>query len=177
MEVLIAALLTGVMTAAAFRVYVHLHEQSEVQIDVTETQLICKNSLYDIKKTIRMAGYMLTGHPPYEINGDSLAVYLSRTQPVDTVLYYLEEFTDEEYAAVPDLPSGRKLWKLMKRVNSNPANMFADFLTNINYNVIDSANVVVWVQAQTPRKDHSFNQANGYRTFAVSERVKIRNLN
>ena len=45
-------------------------------------------------------------------------------------MYFLEEFTDAEYANAPDLPSSQKLYKLMKQENSNSSQIVADLLLN-----------------------------------------------
>ena len=114
-EVLIAALITGIIATASFQFYAKVGHQSEVQYDVSEMQNICRICIYDIRKTLRSAGYMVGTHAPYEINNDTLSVYYSDTQPVDTTLFFLQEFSAPDYAAVPGLPSGMKLYYLMKK--------------------------------------------------------------
>ena len=92
LEVLIASIITGVITAAAFQFYVRIHSQAEAQYDLSEAQHLARASLHDIKKTLRMAGYKLpTGHEPFTVSGDSLIVYMQGTQPVDTIIFALEE--------------------------------------------------------------------------------------
>ncbi len=175
LELLIATLITGVMTTAAFQFLVTMQNQSEAQQNLSEAQLLCRNSLMDIKKNLRMAGYKITGHPAYEVKGDTLAVYVSRSQPVDTVLYYLQEFNDGEYASMPDFPEGRQVYRLMKQTNSNPADEFADYVLNVQYDLTDPSNVIIQVTTQTPRPDEDYPFFNGYRSYSLSERVKIRN--
>ncbi len=175
LELLIAALITGVMTTAAFQFLVTMQNQSEAQQNLSEAQLLCRNSLMDIKKNLRMAGYKITGHPAYEVKGDTLAVYVSRSQPVDTILYYLWEFDDGEYASMPDLPEGRQVYRLIKQTNSDPPDEFADYILNVQYDLTDPSNVIVRVTTQTPRPDEDYPSFNGYRSYSLSERVKIRN--
>ena len=175
LELLIATLITGVMTTAAFQFLVTMQNQSEAQQNLSEAQLLCRNSLMDIKKNLRMAGYKITGHPAYEVKGDTLAVYVSRSQPVDTILYYLREFSDGEYASMADLPEGRQVYRLMKQTNSNPPDEFADYILNVQYDLTDPSNVIVRVTTQTPRPDEDYPSFNGYRSYSLSERVKIRN--
>ena len=176
LEVLIAAFITAIMVTATFRFYSAMQLQSEAQYEVSETHHICRASLHDIKKTLRVAGYKLSGHPPYEINGDSLAVYFSLTQPVDTVLYFLVEYSDQEYAMVPNLPTGRRLFNLMKQTNSSPPGLFANLITGIRYAPVDSANMVVSISSQTSKQDNAYSPSNGYRSYSMVERVSIRNV-
>jgi len=175
LELLIATLITGVMTTAAFQFLVTMQNQSEAQQNLSEAQLLCRNSLMDIKKNLRMAGYKITGHPAYEVKGDTLAVYVSQSQPVDTILYFLREFNDGEYASMPDLPEGRQVYRLIKQTNSNPADEFADYILNVLYDLTDPSNVIVRVTTQSPRPDEDYPFFNGYRSYSLSERVKIRN--
>lgn len=176
LELLIAALITGIITAAAFGFYTTLHNQSEVQIDVSEIQHLCRASLFDMRKTLHMAGNRLGSHPPYQIKGDTLAVYFSETQPVDSIMYFLEEFTAVEYAKVPDLPSGEKLYKLMKKRNNQAATIFADFITDVNFVLVDPTTIAVTISAQSAHKDLDFNSNNGFRTFSLGETVNLRYL-
>lgn len=174
-ELLTALFITGVITTATLQFYIKMHNQSEVQQLVSDSHLICRNTLADIKKNLRMAGYKLTGHPAYEISGDSMGIYRSEINPVDSLLYYLEEFNTEEYSGVPNLPTGRKLYKLLKQVNSDSPAILADYIVSLRYVVIDPSNIQVVVVSQSERADEDFNQDNGYRTFTLSERIKIRN--
>jgi hypothetical protein len=175
-EILLAAFLTGLIVAAGMEFYSEMSGQSTVQVDLSNAQLICRNSLQDIKKSLRMAGYKVGSHAPYEINGDTLSVYVSQTQPVDTITYYLLEFTDAQYSVCPNLPAGRRLWKLMRSFNSNSAEILSDYVTGIEYTVLDSANVIVQIGSQTEHSDESLEAGNGYRTYSLVERVSIRNL-
>ena len=176
LELLIAALITGIITTAAFQFIVKMHSQAETQQHLSDAQLLCRNSLMDIKKTLRMAGYKLTGHPPYEISGDTLAVYMNGSQPVDTVKYFLEEFTEYEYSQVPDLPEGKLLFKLMKKTNSDPPAIFADYLIGLQYNAVDSSNIRINITTQTAGPDNDYQPNNGFRTFSLTELVSIRNV-
>ena len=176
LEVIIAALITGILAAASFRFYSSMHNQTETQYEVSETQHQCRASLNDIKKTLRQAGFKLTTHPDLEINGDTLAVYFSETQPVDTVLYYLEEFDDYEYYRVPDLPEGQQLFKLMKKTNSSAAQIYTDFIRTIDFEWVDSRTMQITVTAQVSKKDDTFEENEGFRTWTLDEQVTLRNV-
>ncbi len=176
LEVLIAGLITGILATASFRFYSSMHNQTETQYEVSEVQHQCRASLNDIKKTLRQAGFKLTTHPDLEIYGDTLAVYFSETQPVDTVMYYLEEFDDYEYYKVPDLPDGQQLFKLMKKTNSSTAEIYTDFIRDINFRLIDGRTVLITVTAQVTQRDDTFGENEGFRTWTLDEQVTLRNV-
>jgi hypothetical protein len=74
-----------------------------------------------------------------------------------------------------DLPEGRRVHRLMKQTNSAPPDEFADFVLDVQYDLTDSSNVIVQVTTQTSRPDEDYQFFNGYRSYSISERVKIRN--
>ena len=177
LEVLIAAIITGIIATSAFSFYTKMSEPSEHQFNVSEMHQLCRTSLYDIRKSLMQAGFKLTGgHPAYEVKGDTLAVYYLDTQPVDTILYYLEEYTDSEYGAIPDLPQTHKLFKLYKKVNGNAPALYADYVVGIDYIQIDAANMIVSIDVHSLRKDDSYQPNDGFRTYRLSERINIRNV-
>ena len=176
LEVLIAAIITGIIATSAFSFYVKMSEQSEHQFNVSEMHQLCRTSLYDIRKSLMQAGFKLTAHPAYEVKGDTLAVYYSDTQPVDTILYYLVEYTDNEYGLVAELPQTHQLYKLYKKVNSEAPALFADYVIGIKYNQIDAANMIISISVHSLRKDDSYQPNDGFRTFTLSERINIRNV-
>ncbi|UCC43713.1 MAG: prepilin-type N-terminal cleavage/methylation domain-containing protein [Candidatus Zixiibacteriota bacterium] len=174
-EVVIALFITSVIALAGFQFFTKVSHQSEVQYDVSEMQNLCRISLYDIRKTLRSAGYMVAG-PPYEINGDSLIVYYSATQPIDTTTYFLQEYPDSVYEAVPGLPAGLKLHYLMKGVNSAPPTIYADFISGMSFTEIDSTNVLVSITSRVPRGDDTYSDNQGFRAFTLTDRVNVRNV-
>ncbi len=176
LEVLIAAIITGIIATSAFSFYTKMSEQSEHQFNVSEMHQLCRTSLYDIRRTLMQAGFKLTAHPAYEVKGDTLAVYYSDTQPVDTILYYLVEYNDAEYAAIADLPQSHQLFKLYKKVNSDAPALFADYIVDIIYNQVDAANMIVSISVHSLLKDDSYQPNDGFRTYRVSERINIRNV-
>jgi hypothetical protein len=177
LELLIAAFLTSLIATAAFHFHVEMSGQSEAQFDLANAQLVCRNSLMDIKKTLRMAGFKLPeSQPAYRIAGDTLSIYMAGTQPIDTITYYLDEFTQAEYADIGAVPQGRHLYNLMKKTNSDSPEILGDFLTFMTCDLMDSANVIVSLGSQTQHQDLRLKKDNGYRTYAVSERINIRNM-
>ena len=117
-ELLVAALITATIATAGFRFYASVHGAALSQTNVSDLQQLCRKSMQDIRRSFRMAGFRLAGHPPWEIKADTLAIYYGNSQPVDTVRYYLDEYTSSQYSAMPDLPGGTRIYYLMKQTNS-----------------------------------------------------------
>jgi len=176
LEVLIASIITAIIATSAFSFYGKMSEQSEHQFNVSEMHQLCRTSLYDIRKSLMQAGFKLTAHPAYEIKGDTLAVYYSDTQPVDSILYYLVEYNAAEYAEISELPQSHQLFKLFKKVNGDAPALFADYIVGINYNQVDAANIIVSIEVHSLLKDDSYQPNDGFRTYTVSERINIRNV-
>lgn len=174
-ELLVAVAITGILATASLSFFSGVSNESFTQENVSEMQDLSRATLMEIKKDLRMAGFKLQNHAPYEIFGSTLGIYTSQTNAVDTTWFYLEEYTPSEYAAMKDLPAGRKLYKLMKQQDSGVPSIFADCIVGIEYTVIDAANVDIKVTTQTAKKDMDWKFNNGYRTFSVEEQVMIRN--
>jgi hypothetical protein len=174
-ELLIAALIFAVVTTAGFRFYSRMHLAAMAQDTVSELQHQGRNTLRDMRKTIRQAGYNLKGHAPYRLATDTLAVYYSMTKPVDTVLYFMSEFSTSDYAKMHNQPTGKKLYKLMKRVNSEAASLYADYVNAFNVLKVDSKTLVMTITVQSERPDDKYTENNGYRTYTQGERVSMRN--
>ena len=175
-EILIALMLTGILATACFKFFTQVSHQAGVQLDISEMQTLCRASMEDIRKTVRSAGYMVQG-PAYEIQGCSLMVFYSATQPVDTTFYYLSEFTDSEYQRVPGLAANLQVFKLMKQVNSEDPAVYADYITDMNFKQIDASNLLISITTQVPREDFTYANNEGFRTYTLTERVNVRNVN
>jgi len=174
-ELMVAVVTTGILATASLSFFSGVSNETFTQENISEMQDLSRATLMEIKKDLRMAGYKLQNHPPFEVYGTTLGIYTRQTQAVDTTWFYLEEYTASEYATMIDLPAGRKLFKLMKQENSGVPSLFADCVVGIQYTVIDSANVDIQVTTQTAKKDMDWKFNNGYRTFSVEEQVMIRN--
>jgi len=176
-EAMVALAMTGLIAAASFSFYSRMHGQAEVQVDLSEAQHIARNSLREIRRSTRMAGYKLSGHAPYAFTGDTNYVFAQLTQPVDTVMYYITPYSDDELEQMVDPPEGTTIYMLMKKVNSDDAVEFADLINDVTFTVVDTSTVRVSITAQTPRSDEDYELNSGYRTFTLSARIDIRNLN
>jgi prepilin-type N-terminal cleavage/methylation domain-containing protein len=176
LELLIALLLFGILATAGLRFYTRMHLAAMAQDTVSELQFQGRNTLRDMRKTIRQAGYNLQGHPPYQIRGDTLAVYYSLTQPVDTVLYYKSEFSTSDYAKMRNLPENKKLYRLMKKINSAAPLLYADYVNAFTVLTVDTKTLVMTITVQSERPDDKYTPNNGYRTYTQGERVTMRNV-
>lgn len=176
-EILVAVLISGTVITAGFQFYANMHGAALSQMDISEMQHLSRNSIEEISRSLRMAGFRVpSGHPPYQVSGDTLAIYFRNVQPVDTILYYLDEFTSSEYAQVPGLPTGQKLYKLMKKSNSGAAAVYADFVSSINYVTASTKSLAVTITILAGRKDHSYPMNNGFRKYTFGITVEMRNL-
>jgi len=170
-ELLIAMFLTGIISMAGLQFYVSIHNQTLAQEDVSDMQNAARASLDEIAKTLRQAGYKIGAHAPYALIGDTLLVFYSDTQAVDTVAYYLMSEGDLS-------TTGRIATQmLMKRINSNQGDIFTDGLESVAYTVISPSVIDVVVTATANRPDENYTDNDGIRTLTVAERVQMRNLN
>ncbi len=176
-ELLIALLITGIIAAAGFQFYIQMHNSALTQEEISDMQQSSRASLDEISKSLRMAGFKIGSHPAYLINGESLYVFASITQPVDTILYYLESYPDTALVLEKSLDKiGLKPRKLMIKLNSQSPEIFADNIHSINYRAIDSTTVEVTLTVQPMKADMAWSENHGYRFFTANERVKLRNL-
>jgi type II secretory pathway pseudopilin PulG len=176
-ELLIGVILTGLITTAGFKFYVSMHNSSISQQEVTDIQQTSRACLDDISKTLRMAGYKIGSHIPYLVNGDSLYVFFNGSQPVDTVLYFLENYTKAELHYLDDFPQGFVPRKLMKKVNSSNPDKFAGMINDITYTVHSPSRVEILIDVQSSKADEDFASTSGYRMYSTGETISIRNLN
>jgi prepilin-type N-terminal cleavage/methylation domain-containing protein len=175
-ELLIATLIFSLVATAGFEFYKKMHLAAMAQDTVSELQFQGRNTLRDMRKTVRQAGFNLVAHAPYQIKGDTLAVYYGLSKPVDTILYYKIEFTTTEYSKMINQPTGIKLYKLMKKINSAAPMLYADYVNAFNAVQVDAKTLVMTITVQSDRPDDKYTQNNGYRTYTQGERVFMRNV-
>lgn len=175
-ELMIAALIFAAVATAGFQFYSRMHLATMAQDTISELQHQGRNTLRDMRKTARLAGFDLNSHIPVRVSGDTLVIYYSMTQPVDTVMYYLDEFSTLEYGKIANLPSGTKVHRLMKKVNSAAPTLYADYVTAFNVLRPDVKTMVFTITIQSERPDDKYTENNGYRTYSQGERVYMRNV-
>jgi prepilin-type N-terminal cleavage/methylation domain-containing protein len=171
-EVLVAIFLSSVIAASGFEFYKTMHGTTITQEDITEMQQNCRASIEEISRNVRMAGYKLpAAHDPYYISGDTLIVYYSNTNPVDTVRYYLSLRPGSE-----TFPDDWKPYRLMRQVNSSAETIFADDIRSATFTLVDSSNIDITLVSQTSKSDVQLAADDGFRSFTLSERIVMRNI-
>ncbi|MBU0984750.1 MAG: prepilin-type N-terminal cleavage/methylation domain-containing protein [candidate division Zixibacteria bacterium] len=172
-EMLIALLITGLIASAGFEFYISVHNQTMAQEDISDMQQNSRASLYEIGRTLRMAGYKVGTHAPYEILDDTLRVFMRGTQPVDTVTYFLARDTR---TSMVEGEESQPVYRLMKKTNSLDAQAFTDMIESVSYTVVNPTTIEVSLRVRATRSDEDFTSNDGYREFTATERVKLRNL-
>ncbi len=80
-EVLIAMLMTGIVTAAIFKVYINQHKNWIVQDDITDMQQNARAAMDELTRQVRMAGYGipygLKSIVAYDTNPDTIVINYS----------------------------------------------------------------------------------------------------
>ena len=175
-ELLVALIISGILTTAAYSFYVRMHNQTLTQQEISDMQTISRNSIQELTQTLRKAGFKLSGHAPYHFSNDTLWVFFSETQPVDTVIYYLSDYTEPELLHISHLDDGHLPKKLMRKVNSGTPAVYADLISSISYSAPTATSVEVTLVTQVSEADEDFTQNAGVRTNVVTERVTLRNV-
>ena len=175
-EILVSLLITGVLAAAGFEFYVAMHNQALAQEGISDMQQASTVCLQEMAKTIRQAGYKIGSHIPYLINGDSIYVFYSETQAVDTILYYLEDYSESELSGVESIPQAQRPKKLMRKINAESPCIFSDNINDITIATPDATSITVALEVQTMKPDEDYVDNEGYRLFTSSETIVLRNL-
>ena len=177
-ELLIALFITGIIATAGFQFYIQMHNSALTQEEISDMQQSSRASLEEISESLRMAGFKVDStHPAYLINGESLYVFASISQPVDTILYYVESIPDTSLLLESSLSdAGLKPRRLMVKINHGTPEVFADNIHSLNFRAINPTTVEVTLIVQPMKADLAWTENEGYRTFVANERVKLRNL-
>ena len=77
----------------------------------------------------------------------------------------------------PVLPAGIIMNYLMKQENNAAPVALADAIASVNFNAVTPSTVIITITTQVPREDDEFSANMGFRTFTLTERVNIRNIN
>jgi len=175
-ELLIGLLITGVVASAGFKFYVEMHNQTLVQENISDMQQNLRSTYAELEKNIRMAGFKLSGHVPFSVRTDSLFIFYSESQPVDTILYYLADYNTSLYPQFASLSDAQRPRQLMKKVNSNPAAAFADNIRTMIITAINSSTIEISIETMTDRADEEYSYNRGFRTYSMTERINLRNI-
>ena len=160
-EVLIAAVLTLVIGAAALGFYVTQHNSWLAQEDVSDMQQNIRVALDEISKNIRQAGLGVTaGHPTLLVQNDKLTIFYKDSTKIDTLQYYVSW-------ADPLHP------RLLKRINSNYPQVYAENIESIQFTQADKL-ITITIVAREGRKDPEY-AGDGYRRRTITSKAEVRN--
>lgn len=160
-EVLIAALLTLIIGAAALGFYVAQHNSWLAQEDVSEMQQNIRVALDEISKSIRRAGFGVpSGHPTILVSEDTLTIFYEDSVNIDTVRYYVS-WADSLHP------------RLIRRVNTNYAQAYAEDIESIRFRQADKL-ITISIVAREGRRDPEFT-GDGYRRRTITSKALIRN--
>ena len=176
LEVLIAAFITSILAASAFQFFTRMSSQTEAQYQFSDAQLITRNSVAEVKKSMRMAGFKLDGHDPYDLAGDTVMIFMENANPVDTIKYYLVEFSSYDRSQMPNLPDSQLVYRLMKQTNSDLAAIYSDYITEFQVTAVTSNTADILISAITSMPNLDQTKDNGFRTYSLTERVFMRNV-
>ncbi|MFH2050161.1 MAG: hypothetical protein ABIJ12_12000 [bacterium] len=176
-ELFIALLITSVMLASGYSFYVKMHNSTIAQADISDMQQNSRATLHEIVKTARMAGYKIGSHTPYIINGDTLTVFYSDTQPVDTFMFYLEDYSGSELAQFGSLEASLIPKKMMIKHNSESAAIYTDYIKSLAYTAVDASTLQITLVVQASKADEDFASNEGIRDYSCTQQVNLRNIN
>jgi prepilin-type N-terminal cleavage/methylation domain-containing protein len=174
-ELLIASLMASILTFGSFEFYSRMHNSTITQEDISDMQLTGRNTLDEIAKTLGNAGFKVPS-PGYKLVGDSLKVFSRGAAQIDTVTYYLRQFTTGEYALVAGETADMKFYKLMRKVNSAAAVEFSTNVKSLTYNVVNPNTIDIVLTLYAGRTDDDYEFTDGFRTLTATQRVFMRNL-
>ena len=168
-ELLIGAFILAVVSAVTLQAFLGQKEASNMQAQVSDAQQAATFSMAEITKVVRNAGYRVpVGTPPYQkitgfLGHDTLITYCynSTALKVDTTRFFLA-YTGAD-AAHP---------KLMKKVNTDGAEPYAEDIEDVDFNPVGTNSLVVSLTARTEKIDKHLND---YRRRTVSTQIFIPN--
>lgn len=159
-ELLIAAFLTALLSAAAMEFYVRQHGQWLTQEQVSDMQQNARVCMDELTKNIRKAGYQLVGQTAFQIRGDTLALFYKDSTIIDTLRFYVSR-TDTLHPV------------LVKKLNAGTPQVYAENIDSVRF--VQAGSVIqVTIIARQDRKDEDYS-GGSYRKRVCVSRVKIRN--
>lgn len=174
LEMLITVFLSGILMTAGLKFYSTMQSQTTSQMELSNVQSICRCSMDEIKSALRDAGFMLTTHDAYFINGDTLMVYYKNDSLVDTMGYFLAE--DQRDDDINGESAASPTYRLMKREINGRVSIYADNIIGISYREVSANRIEITITAQSELWDEAYNFNNGYRRYTLSEEVYLRNI-
>jgi len=162
-EILIGSLISLIIAAAVMEFYITQHNQWLTQEKISDMQQNGRAVMEELTRQVRSAGYGMSANPFYRINGDTLTVYRKPGADVDTIRFYISR-SDTLHP------------NLMKKVDTQAAQLFAENITQITFTQLGTGALQVTFTAREARKDEDYASNNGYRTRQLTTRIKLRNV-
>lgn len=160
-EILIAALLTLIIGAAALGFYVTQHNSWLVQEDVSEMQQNLRVVLDEISKNVRKAGFGVPGsHPTILVVPDTLTIFYQDSTKIDTVKYFVS-WTDSLHP------------RLVRQINTDYARPYAEDIESIQFTQAEKL-ITINIVAREGRKDPEYT-GDGYRRRTLTSKAQVRN--
>ncbi len=164
LELLIAAMLTIIVSSAALTFLVHSNQQYLSQEEISEMQQSLRASIQEVVKQLRMAGFGLADTvPPIAIDSvggasDTLTVF----RDTFAIRFYLDTTTDSLH------PS------LIREVNNTPS-IYATDISQFKASWIPPRSIRITISAKTAKADYEIGGGNPLgRT--ESQVVDLRNI-
>jgi Tfp pilus assembly protein PilV len=162
-EILIGSLISLIIAAAVMGFYITQHNQWLTQEKISDMQQNGRAVMEELTRQVRSAGFGMSAAPFYRINGDTLIVYRKPGADVDTIRFYISR-SDTLHP------------NLMKKVDTQSAQLFAENITQITFTQLGTGALQVSFTAREARKDEDYASNNGYRTRQLTTRIKLRNV-
>jgi type II secretory pathway pseudopilin PulG len=164
LELLIAALLTIVISTAALSFFVRSNQQYFSQEDISETQQCLRASTQEIIKQIRMAGFNI----PDSINAIEIDSIMGAP---DTITVHRDTFEIRFYVD----NSGDSLHpNLIKEVNGTTS-IFATDISNLSASRLSAKSIRISVTAKSSKTDDQIMNGNKM-TRSETQVVNLRNV-
>ena len=162
-EILIGSLMSLIIAASLMEFYISQHNQWITQEKISDMQQNSRAVLEELTRQIRWAGFGISLQPYYQINGDTLVLFTKPGANVDTIRFYI----DNSNSLHPNL---------VKKMDTNPAQLFAENISQISFAQLGSGAIQVSFTAREDRPDEDYASNSGYRTRQVTSRIKLRNV-
>lgn len=176
-EILIATLMLGIVSTAAFSFYQNQHEQYIRQTDVADIQQSVRVAMQELTNQVRRAGYRVFGQPAVEISpkGDTLLVRYSNGGAVHTQLFYVASFDRDK--------DNHLEYELMTQIDGGLPQTFAENIDRIRFVGGGTGGGIEWVdialRGHLARSGLHTNSDGVYQATDIgrilTSRVKLRN--
>lgn len=166
-EILIACFIVLAISTFSLQAFLGQKDAQRIQAQVSDTQQAATFCMAEMTKTIRNAGYRVPGGADCRIAAgalgyDTLVIYCFNDDSlrVDSTCFFLDHTGDSTN------------YKLCRKVNGEPAEIFAEYIEDVDFTQPNSKTLTVTIQARTEDIDPHL---NSYRIRTISSNVLMRN--